>query len=68
MGWQPDGSSASFHRRWQDSRCGGLIVSRTLTMFTRCEWVTYPPPPWVTLRPFQLFHFLFLLFVLDYDF
>ena len=39
-----------------------------LTMFTLCEWVTYPPPPWVTLRPFQFFAVLLLTFVLGYDF
>ena len=53
--------------RWLDSRCGGLILSRSLTMFTRCEWVTYPPP-WVTLRPFLLLAVLFLTYVLGYDF
>ena len=68
MDWQPHGSSASFPRRWEVNGCGGLIVSHTLTMFTRREWVTYPPPPWVTPRPFQLFQVLLLVLVLGYVF
>ena len=67
MGWQPDGSSASFPRRWQDSRCGGLTLSRTLTMFTRCEWVTYPPSLGHT-KAVPVLAVLLLTFVLGYDF
>ena len=69
MGGQPNGSSAPFPRlRWVNRR--GRCVSSQVSHFTLGTFSVNglrTPPPWVTLRPFQLSVFLLLVFVLGYD-